>query len=93
MAEIFWCKTCLNMSTRPRIEFNSEGSCNACLRTEEKKNINWDKRNDELILLLDKYRSKDGGFDCVVPCSGGKDGSHVAYNLKNKYNQAYLELV
>lgn len=83
--KIFWCKTCLNMSTRPRIEFNSEGSCNACLRTEEKKTIDWDKRNDELKLLLDKYRSNDGGFDCVVPCSGGKDGSHVAHNLKNKY--------
>jgi len=83
--KIFWCKTCLNMSTRPRIEFNSKGSCNACLRTEEKKTIDWNKRNDELKLLLDKYRSKDGGFDCVVPCSGGKDGSHVAYNLKHKY--------
>ena len=83
--KVFWCKTCLNMSTRPRIEFDSNGSCNACLRTEEKKTINWNKRNDELELLLDKYRSKDGGFDCVVPCSGGKDGSHVAYNLKNKY--------
>ena len=83
--KIFWCKTCLNMSTRPRIEFNSEGSCNACIRTEEKDTIDWDERNNELKLLLDKYRSKDGGFDCVVPCSGGKDGSHVAYNLKNNY--------
>ena len=83
--KVFWCKTCLNMSTRPRIEFDSKGSCNACLRTEEKKTIDWNKRNDELELLLDKYRSKDGGFDCVVPCSGGKDGSHVAYNLKHKY--------
>jgi N-acetyl sugar amidotransferase len=83
--KVFWCKTCLNMSTRPRIEFDSKGSCNACLRTEEKKTIDWNKRNDELKLLLDKYRSKDGGFDCVVPCSGGKDGSHVAYNLKHKY--------
>jgi N-acetyl sugar amidotransferase len=83
--KVFWCKTCLNMSTRPRIEFDSKGSCNACLRTEEKKTIDWNKRKDELELLLNKYRSKDGGFDCVVPCSGGKDGSHVAYNLKNKY--------
>ena len=51
--KVFWCKTCLNMSTRPRIEFDSNGSCNACLRTEEKKTINWNKRNDELELLLD----------------------------------------
>ena len=39
MAEIFWCKTCLNMSTRPRIEFNDNGSCNACEWSEEKKQL------------------------------------------------------
>ena len=83
--KVYWCKTCLNMSTRPRIEFNSQGSCNACIRTEEKKTIDWNERRYELKSLLDRYRSKDGGFDCVVPCSGGKDGSHVAYNLKHNY--------
>lgn len=82
---VFWCSTCLNMSTRPRIEFDSNGRCNACLRTEEKKIIDWSKRNKELEDLLNIHRSKDGGFDCVVPCSGGKDGSHVAYNLKHNY--------
>jgi len=83
--KIFWCKTCLNMSTRPRIEFDEHGRCNACIWSEEKKTIDWRKRERELIDLLDKFRSKSGGFDCVVPCSGGKDGSHVAYNLKHKY--------
>ena len=52
---------------------------------EEKKTFNWSSREKELKELLDKYRSKTGGFDCIVPVSGGKDGSTVAYNLKHKY--------
>ena len=24
MSDIFWCKTCLNMSTRPRVTFNDK---------------------------------------------------------------------
>lgn len=86
MKKVFWCKSCLNMSTRPRIEFNHEGRCNACLWSEEKKSLNWAPRQAELRTLLDKYRSADGtGFDCVVPVSGGKDGSYVTYTLKHKY--------
>lgn len=82
---VFWCKNCLNMSTRPRIEFDDREWCNACLWMEEKKNLDWKKREKELIELLDRYRSKSGSFDCIVPVSGGKDGSYVAYNLKHKY--------
>lgn len=84
--EIFWCKSCLNMSTRPRIQFDQRGYCNACVWKEEKKTLNWELRQKELKQLLDKYRSSNGtGFDCIVPVSGGKDGSYVAYTLKHKY--------
>ena len=86
MKSIRFCTRCLSMSTRPRISFNEKGICNACLWTEKKKTINWEKREDELIELLNKHRSSDGNFDCLVPVSGGKDGSYVAHNLKNKYN-------
>lgn len=89
--EIFWCSNCLNMSTRPRIGFNDQGHCNACMWSEEKKHLDWHSREKELESLLDKYRSKDGsGFDCVVPVSGGKDGSYVAYMLKEKYGMNVL---
>jgi N-acetyl sugar amidotransferase len=82
---VFWCKNCLNMSTRPRIEFDERGWCNACQWMEEKKTLNWTSRQQELHDLLEKHRSKNDGFDCIVPCSGGKDGSYVAYNLKHKH--------
>lgn len=80
-----WCSNCLTMSTRPRITFDARGWCNACVWTEKKRNLDWDARHAELINLLDKHRRNDGEFDCLVPCSGGKDGSYVAYNLKHKY--------
>ncbi len=82
---IFWCKHCLNMSTRPRISFDSRGWCNACQWMEEKKTMDWSARQHELKELLEKNRSKNGSFDCIVPVSGGKDGSYVAYMLKHKY--------
>jgi len=83
--KIFWCKNCLNMSTRPRLEFDDNGICSACQWSIEKKDLDWNEREKELIALLDKYRSKNGSFDCIVPVSGGKDGAYVAYNLKHKY--------
>ncbi|WP_037988632.1 N-acetyl sugar amidotransferase [Synechococcus sp. BL107] len=81
----FWCRNCLNMSTRPRISFDQRGWCNACQWMEEKEKKDWNKRQQELIKLLNRYRSKDGNFDCLVPVSGGKDGSYVAYQLKHVY--------
>jgi hypothetical protein len=80
-----WCSNCLAMSTRPRISFDQRGWCNACVWAEEKKTVDWESRQKELEDLLDKHRKTDGSFDCLVPCSGGKDGSYVAYNLKHKY--------
>jgi N-acetyl sugar amidotransferase len=84
-SKVFWCRHCLNMSTRPRISFDERGWCNACQWMEEKKKLDWSSRKRELIETLDKYRSKKGGFDCIVPVSGGKDGSYVSYQLKHVY--------
>jgi len=90
--KIFWCKNCLNMSTRNRITFDERGWCNACQWMEEKKTFDWKSREKELTELLDKHRSKDGGFDCVTTVSGGKDGSYVSYMLKHKYGMNPLTM-
>ena len=84
--KVQFCKKCTISNQRPRISFDSEGVCSACRFNEFKRNsINWDERNDELLALCDSYRSSDGSYDVVVPCSGGKDGSYVAHQLKYKY--------
>lgn len=80
-----WCSNCLTMSTRPRITFDARGWCNACVWTEKKTSLDWEARQVELTNLLNMHRRSDGEYDCLVPLSGGKDGSYVAYNLKHKY--------
>lgn len=80
-----FCKLCTMSNQRPRISFDSEGVCSACLFSRQKKTVfDWAKRWSELEKLADSIRSKDGSFDVVVPCSGGKDGSFVAHTLKTK---------
>lgn len=83
--DLRWCSNCLSMSTRPRISFDERGWCNACRWSEAKQALDWGERERELVHLLDRHRRTDGRFDCIVPVSGGKDGSYVAHNLKHKY--------
>jgi len=47
--------------------------------------MDWSIREAELNKLLEKHKSTEGKFDCVVPVSGGKDGSYVAHQLKHKF--------
>ena len=84
MMSINWCGNCLNASTRPRITFDQRGWCNACQWMEEKSNIDWSRRQEKLIKLIEKHRG-NGPYDCIVAVSGGKDGSYVAHTLKSRY--------
>ena len=81
-----FCSRCLAMSTRPRITFDANGVCNACLWQEKKESVDWKARTSQLSTLLQKQKSRNKPYDVIVPVSGGKDGSYVAYNLKHKYN-------
>jgi N-acetyl sugar amidotransferase len=95
-----FCKKCVMSNQRPvsaiefkhtreskktTLNFDEEGVCDACRNSEVKENIDWHKREDELLILLDKNRSKDGSYDCLVPGSGGKDSAFQAHVLKYKY--------
>ncbi len=73
------------MSTRPRISFDERGWCNACRWAEQKRQLDWAARQVQLEKLLDRHRSDGQRFDCIVPVSGGKDGSYVAHTLKTRY--------
>lgn len=79
------CKKCVMPDTRPRITFDENGICSACQYAEEKKHIDWVQRRRGFEQLLDRYRSKNGGYDCIIPCSGGKDSSTIAYKMKHEF--------
>jgi len=84
--KVVYCKKCVLSNQRPRLLFNDEGVCAACLYSEyKKKSIDWNKRQKELEALCDKHRRSDGYWDVVVPGSGGKDSTYVAYMLKEKF--------
>lgn len=80
---MFYCEKCLNVSTRPRIQF-VDGVCNACRWHEEKKTIDWEERKKLLERLCKSHKK------VLVPCSGGKDGSYVAWKLKHEYGMEVL---
>jgi len=81
-----YCKKCVMPDTRPRIVFDEEGVCNACRYAEKKKKIDWNKRKEQFKKILDGYRSKDPTkYDCVIPASGGKDSTCIAYVMKHEY--------
>jgi N-acetyl sugar amidotransferase len=68
--------------TRPRVEFDAEGICNACHAAAEKADIDWNARRLEFESYVERLRPKRGPYDCIVPWSGGKDSSAIAYRLK-----------
>ena len=80
------------MSTRPRISFDERGFCNACVWAEKKRTLDWATRIAHLEAILDAHRRTDGSFDCVVPVSGGKDGSYVAHTLKSEWGMNPLSV-
>ena len=94
-----FCKKCVISNQRPNstVEFknsnsnketiacDNEGVCDACRYNEIKNATAWEEREKKLFEILDRYRSKDGTYDCIVPSSGGKDSSFTAHKLKYKY--------
>lgn len=98
--EVVFCKRCVMSNQRPcsSVEFkhgrnrrhrslhiDEEGICDACRFAEQKEKVAWAVREEELVKLLDRFRRKDGGYDCIVPGSGGKDSCYAAHVLKTRY--------
>jgi N-acetyl sugar amidotransferase len=99
--KVIFCKRCVISNQRPNsaveydhtkgskkktIAFDEQGVCDAC-RFTEKKNaaINWADRERQLRELLERHRSEDGTYDCLVPGSGGKDSFFASHVLRTKY--------
>jgi N-acetyl sugar amidotransferase len=99
--QVVFCKRCVISNQRPSstvefkhkvtekkatIGFGDDGVCDACRYHEIKDaRIDWRAREDALVALLDKHRRNDGGYDIVVPGSGGKDSAYTSHVLKYKY--------
>ena len=77
-----YCKRCLMPDTKPDLFLDDEGICNACRSYENRAEVDWTKRYDELQEILSKYKNKDGtNWDCIVPVSGGKDSTYQVVKM------------
>ena len=98
--EVRFCTKCCYSNQRPSstkefnhtkdskkltLAFDEEGVCDACRFAEKKESIDWKEREEQLLELLAKHRRTDGGYDCIVPGSGGKDSVYASHVLKYKY--------
>lgn len=98
---VLFCRHCVISNQRPSstvefkhkkdeakatIGFDENGICDACRYQETKAvQIDWKQREDALKAVLDKHRRNDGGYDVIVPGSGGKDSAYTSHVLKYKY--------
>ncbi len=72
-------------SSKETIHFDEAGVCDACRVSEAKAQTDWAQREKELNAMCDRYRSKNGAYDCIVPGSGGKDSYFAARTLKDRF--------
>lgn len=98
--DVRFCKRCVISNQRPNssqefshvagskketIHFDKEGICDACRVAEAKQSIDWGERERQLKDLCDRFRSRDGSYDCIVPGSGGKDSFFAGHALRERY--------
>jgi len=74
-------------SRKSTIHFDEDGICDACRYAEQKNHhVDWEERRARLVELCDRYRSRNGSYDCLVPGSGGKDSIYAGMVLKREFN-------
>lgn len=79
---IEYCTSCIMPETKPDLGIDKRGVCSACQNFENRESVDWTERKDELLRILDRYRSKDGSnYDCIIPVSGGKDSHYQAIKM------------
>lgn len=98
--EVKFCARCVMSNQRPNstveyghtansrketIHFDEHGICDACRVAEAKEAVDWNDRQVQLELLCERFRSRNGAYDCIVPGSGGKDSFYAAHILRTRY--------
>lgn len=71
-----WCRLCVLPDTRPNLTIGPDGVCNACRNHATKRVIDWDRRAAAFAAVVANAKARaDGGYDCLIPVSGGKDST------------------
>ena len=81
------CVKCVLPEYKPDIRLNADGVCNICARYQEESVISRAERaplETDLIKAL-SLNKKNGKYQCLVMCSGGKDSTAALYYMKKRY--------
>ena len=86
MTEIKFCKLCLYGTSHPLgLVLDEEGICSGCRIHEEKDALDWRARWNKLEQLVKPYRTRAaGGYDCIVPVTGGQDSYFIVHLVKER---------
>ena len=85
------CNECIQSDTRPGIYFDDNGVCGACIWEEEKKQIDWNAREKELMDIANWAKeTTKSNYDCAIGISGGKDSTLQALVARDKLGLRYL---
>ena len=79
---VVFCKRCVMSNQRPSsipefhhtrerkgakyLNIDKNNICDACHNAEKKSTIDWESREKKLLNFLDKYRSNNNQYDCLV---------------------------
>ena len=80
------CARCFYTETHPlNLTFDQDGVCSGCRVHEEKDQIDWRQKWDELVQLTGQYKNTLGNnYDCIIPVSGARDSFFIVDVVKNK---------
>jgi N-acetyl sugar amidotransferase len=70
-----YCNRCILPNTRPGLSIDSEGICSACRNYESRVEIDWELREKQFDSVVSLAKKRTGGYDCLIPVSGGKDST------------------
>ncbi len=84
--ELERCMRCTLPVTWETIYFDEEGVCNICRNWETKsKAIDWEKREQALLKVVEEAKQTGAAYDCILPFSGGKDSTYTLWAIVKKY--------
>tara|TARA_Y100000031_G_scaffold149289_1_gene186830 strand:+ start:507 stop:1670 length:1164 start_codon:yes stop_codon:yes gene_type:complete len=74
---IKYCKSCITPATKPDFKINADGICAGCQSFTYRKHIDWKRKEKDFLEIINKYKNNNhSNYDCIIPCSGGKDSTY-----------------
>jgi N-acetyl sugar amidotransferase len=81
---IRYCTRCVYPSVAASpLQFDKDGVCSGCRTYAQSTEVDWERRKNQFVALVERYRSKEGSnYDCIIPVSGGKDSYFQIHIIK-----------